>query len=68
MGDKSESNISGGAKPPNLQSRLKGLQNMVTNHEIFIDHWVEACQDEDDDARARKMKALAEMWSSLGQP
>ena len=54
------------AKPANLNSRIRDLEDRVTNHEIFIDSWVKACNSEDVEQRDTAMRALADMWDSLG--
>ena len=58
-------NDSGGAKPPNLNSRFRDLEDQVTNLTIFVDSWTAACKLPDEE-RGTAMKALSEMWESLG--
>jgi len=62
----SEAKNSGPAKPANLNSEFRLLQDKVENLTIFVDSWTEACKLGDDGARAEAMLALAEMWESLG--
>ena len=57
---------SGGAKPPNLNSRIRDLEDKATNYEIFIDTWVAAVHLDDAEQREAAMVALADMWGSLG--
>ena len=65
---KSVPDNSGGAKPPNLHSGFRELEDSVTNLTIFVDRWAEACKMVDENDRVEAMLSLADMWDSLGAP
>jgi len=66
MSEKSERKNQGPAKPDSLHSGLKDLEDRMTNFDIFIDLWMEACTVDDVDARRAAMVNIANQWNSLG--